>query len=107
MGTLAPTARSEEALASARAVLPPRLFSTLEPFIDRLDAELVTRAYEFSRVAHAGQKRKSGEDYIVHCIEVAEILGGLHLDSVTIASGLIHDVVEDTTATLGDVRAAF
>jgi guanosine-3',5'-bis(diphosphate) 3'-pyrophosphohydrolase len=107
MGTLAPTARSEEALASARAVLPPRLFSTLEPFVDRLDAELITRAYEFSRVAHAGQKRKSGEDYIVHCIEVAEILGGLHLDSVTIASGLIHDVVEDTTATLGDVREAF
>ena len=58
-------------------------------------------------MAHAGQKRHSGEDYIVHCVEVAEILAELHLDTATIASGLIHDVVEDTTATLEDVRDAF
>ncbi|NNC33236.1 RelA/SpoT family protein [Longimicrobium terrae] len=67
----------------------------------------LARAYEFSSVAHAGQKRHSGEDYIVHCIEVARILADLHLDSATIAGGLIHDVVEDTSATLDDVRAAF
>lgn len=107
MASPAPALRSESALDSARAVLPPRLFHVLEPYLERLDLELITRAYEFSRVAHAGQKRSSGEDYIIHCIEVAEILAGLHLDSVTIASGLIHDVVEDTSATPEDVRDTF
>jgi guanosine-3',5'-bis(diphosphate) 3'-pyrophosphohydrolase len=91
----------------AKAVLPASLYERLTPDSDRLDLGLIARAYEFSQVAHAGQKRHSGEDYVTHCLEVAEILADLHLDSVTIASGLIHDVVEDTSATLEDVRAAF
>jgi GTP pyrophosphokinase len=91
----------------AQAVLPTSLWDKLAPDADRLDFGLIARAYEFSKVAHSGQKRHSGEDYLVHCQEVAEILADLHLDSVTIASGLIHDVVEDTSATLEDVRAAF
>jgi GTP diphosphokinase / guanosine-3',5'-bis(diphosphate) 3'-diphosphatase len=99
--------RPEGALEHARAILPPALFAVLEPFASRLDLALITRAYEFSAMAHAGQKRHSGEDYVVHCIEVAMILAELHLDSATIAGGLIHDVVEDTPATLDDVRAAF
>ena len=97
----------EDALEHARGVLPPALFEALAPTLNRLDLDLISRAYEFSRFAHAGQKRHSGEDYIVHCEEVAQILAELHLDSVTIASGLIHDVVEDTSATLDDVREAF
>jgi GTP diphosphokinase / guanosine-3',5'-bis(diphosphate) 3'-diphosphatase len=95
------------ALATARAVLPPELYAALEGYADRLDLEMIVRAYEFSSVAHAGQKRRSGEDYVTHVIEVARILADLHLDSVTIASGLIHDVVEDTEATIDDVREAF
>ncbi len=91
----------------ARAVLPPRLLSRIDSYMERLDIEMLTRAYEFSRIAHAGQKRRSGEDYIVHCVEVTEILADLHLDTVTLVSALIHDVVEDTTATLDDVRDAF
>ena len=91
----------------AEAILPPSLYSRLAPVAGRLDLPLITRAYEFSKVAHLGQKRHSGEDYVVHCQEVAEILADLHLDSTTIASGLIHDVVEDTSATLEDVRGAF
>jgi GTP pyrophosphokinase len=75
--------------------------------MERLDIEMLTRAYEFSRIAHAGQKRRSGDDYIVHCVEVTEILADLHLDTVTLVSALIHDVVEDTTATLEDVKDAF
>jgi GTP pyrophosphokinase len=97
----------EDAVEHARAILPTELFASLEPSLDRLDLDRITRAYEFSRFAHAGQKRHSGEDYIVHCVEVARILADLHLDSVTVASGLIHDVVEDTSATLDDVREAF
>ena len=102
-----PPERAEEALAVARAVLPPRLLSRIESYMERLDIEMLTRAYEFSRIAHAGQKRRSGEDYIVHCVEVTEILADLHLDTVTLVSALIHDVVEDTTATLEDVKDAF
>jgi guanosine-3',5'-bis(diphosphate) 3'-pyrophosphohydrolase len=102
-----PPERAEEALAVARAVLPPRLLSRIDSYMERLDIEMLTRAYEFSRIAHAGQKRRSGEDYIVHCVEVTEILADLHLDTVTLVSALIHDVVEDTTATLDDVRDAF
>src|SRR5687768_14191928 len=101
-----PARKDEEARAFAQAVLPPTLFEKLDQNAERLDLALITRTYEFSKVAHAGQKRHSGEDYIVHCQQVAEILADLHLDSVTIASGLIHDVVEDTTATLDDVRSA-
>ena len=102
-----PPERAEEALAVARAVLPPRLLARIESYMERLDIEMLTRAYEFSRIAHAGQKRRSGEDYIVHCVEVTEILADLHLDTVTLVSALIHDVVEDTTATLEDVKDAF
>nr|MDQ3389153.1 bifunctional (p)ppGpp synthetase/guanosine-3',5'-bis(diphosphate) 3'-pyrophosphohydrolase [Gemmatimonadota bacterium] len=102
-----PPGPAEEALAIARAVLPPRFLETIEPFLDRLDLEILIRAYEFSRIAHAGQKRRSGEDYIVHCVEVATVLAELHLDSVTLVSALIHDVVEDTSATIEDVRDAF
>jgi GTP pyrophosphokinase len=109
MTTTATSAASpgDEVREHARAVLPARLFAKLEAHAGRLDLGLITRAYEFSQVAHTGQKRRSGEDYITHCIEVAEILAELHLDSPTIASGLIHDVVEDTSATLQDVREAF
>ncbi len=103
----APPVPAEEARELARAILPPSLFARLEPYAGRLDLAMITRAYEFSAVAHAGQKRQSGEDYITHCVEVTEILAELHLDSVTLASGLIHDVVEDTSATLEDVRDTF
>jgi GTP diphosphokinase / guanosine-3',5'-bis(diphosphate) 3'-diphosphatase len=103
----APADLTEHARDTARAVLPPGLYSRIEPYEERLDLGLITRSYEFSKFAHAGQKRHSGEDYVTHCVEVTEILAELHLDSVTLASGLIHDVVEDTSATLEDVQGAF
>jgi len=107
MASTVPAVLEGDALEHARAILPPHLFGSIESYAERLDLELVTRAYEFSSVAHAGQKRRSGEDYVTHCVEVAAILGDLHLDSVTIASSLIHDVVEDTPATSDGVREAF
>jgi GTP pyrophosphokinase len=99
--------RLDEARATAHAVLPPELLARVEPYDARLDLALITRAYEFAKVAHAGQTRRSGEDYITHCVHVAQILAELHLDSVTLASALIHDVIEDTPATIDDVREAF
>jgi GTP diphosphokinase / guanosine-3',5'-bis(diphosphate) 3'-diphosphatase len=78
-----------------------------EPVPERLDRELLARAYRFSERAHAGQKRKSGEDFVSHCVEVAKILADLQLDSVTVASGLIHDVVEDTAVTVADIEREF
>ncbi|HXG71746.1 MAG TPA: bifunctional (p)ppGpp synthetase/guanosine-3',5'-bis(diphosphate) 3'-pyrophosphohydrolase [Gemmatimonadaceae bacterium] len=74
---------------------------------ERLDRDLLARAYRFSQRAHEGQKRLSGENYVSHCVEVAKILVDLQLDSVTVACGLIHDVVEDTSVTIADVEGEF
>lgn len=68
---------------------------------------ILRRAYEFAENAHSGQKRKSGEDYFVHCAEVARILVDLKLDTSTIAAGLLHDVVEDTPVTLEELEQTF
>jgi GTP pyrophosphokinase len=74
---------------------------------ERLDPELLARAYRYSERAHEGQTRSSGDPYVSHCVEVAKILAELQLDSVTVAAGLIHDVVEDTVITVADVEREF
>ncbi|HEX2719135.1 MAG TPA: HD domain-containing protein, partial [Gemmatimonadaceae bacterium] len=74
---------------------------------ERLDRDLLVRAYRFSEQAHSGQTRRSGEPFVSHCVEVAKILADLQLDTVTVASGLIHDVVEDTDVTVADVEREF
>ncbi|MGQ0713286.1 MAG: RelA/SpoT family protein [Gemmatimonadaceae bacterium] len=75
--------------------------------MERLDADLLARAYRFSERAHAGQKRSSGDAYVSHCVEVAKILAELHLDTVTVASGLIHDVIEDTGVSVQELEREF
>ena len=77
------------------------------PQSGRLDRDLLVRAYRLSERAHAGQKRLSGEAYVTHCVEVAKILADLQLDSLTVACGLIHDVVEDTPITIADIEREF
>lgn len=79
----------------------------VESYNANVDIPVLRRAYEFSNRAHAGQKRSSGEPFIEHCHEVALILAELHMDSTTIAAGLLHDVVEDTQFTLESIRAEF
>ena len=93
--------------SAALEVLPERLRASVEPFADRLDVDLIARAYQFGSTAHSGQKRASGEEYTAHCIEVAKILADLHLDTLSIAAALIHDVVEDTDVGLEDIEDAF
>ncbi len=72
-----------------------------------VELEFVRRAYEQAVAAHAGQKRDSGEPYVVHCIEVARILTDMGLDYRAVAAGLLHDIVEDTEWTVEDVRRRF
>ena len=71
------------------------------------DAALILAAYEVASAAHEGQLRKSGEAYITHPVAVATILASLSLDDVTIASALLHDAVEDTGVSLGDIEEQF
>jgi GTP pyrophosphokinase len=74
---------------------------------DKLDHELLVRAYRYSDAAHAGQVRHSGEPYVSHCVEVARILADLQLDTATVTSGLLHDIVEDTDITVEDIEREF
>ncbi len=69
--------------------------------------ELLDRVYEYAERMHAGQKRDSGEPYIVHPTSVADILLDLGLDCSTVAAALLHDCIEDTAATEGEVRELF
>ncbi|MBI1747314.1 MAG: bifunctional (p)ppGpp synthetase/guanosine-3',5'-bis(diphosphate) 3'-pyrophosphohydrolase [Acidobacteria bacterium] len=71
------------------------------------NTELLRRAYVFSAVAHKGQVRKSGEPYLSHPLEVANILADMKLDLVCVTVGLLHDVVEDTLAKLDMIREQF
>src|SRR6188768_3934448 len=71
------------------------------------DIELLRRAYVFSAYEHKGQVRRSGEPYLVHPLEVADILADLRLDVVALAAGLLHDIVEDTPNTIEKVRELF
>ena len=70
-------------------------------------AALIERAYKFAKLAHSEQKRKSGEPYLVHSFSVALQLAMWKMDADTIASGLLHDVAEDTHYTLDNIRKEF
>jgi len=71
------------------------------------ELEIVEKAYIFSATVHQGQVRLSGEPYLTHPMEVAGILVGMEVDPATIVTGLLHDTVEDTLATLPEIEAAF
>ncbi len=69
--------------------------------------KLFKKAYNFSKRVHQGQKRESGEPYLTHPIEVAAIVAGLRMDCASIVAALLHDTVEDTLATLDDIKNEF
>ncbi|MDI7277309.1 MAG: HD domain-containing protein, partial [Anaerolineae bacterium] len=71
------------------------------------EADAIRRAFEVATAAHAGQLRDSGEPYITHPVAVAAILNDLRLDAAAIQAALLHDVPEDTSVTLADVREQF
>lgn len=67
----------------------------------------IVAAFRFAQTAHAGQKRKSGEDYILHCLHVTKILAEIGMDEFTLMAGLLHDVPEDTEVTLAEIEKQF
>jgi len=80
------------------------LAAAYNPEVDR---ELLARAYEFAAAAHRGQKRLTGEDYLLHPLAVAKLLTELEMDDASLTAGLLHDVVEDTGHDVGEVRERF
>src|SRR3954468_7823432 len=85
------------------------LFAVIEEHDDagRIDRDAVERAFVFSCERHADQRRQSGEGFIVHPVGVAKICAGMRLDTATLCAALLHDTVEDTSASLVEVRDVF
>jgi GTP pyrophosphokinase len=71
------------------------------------DISLIRRAWEFCVQHHEGQRRASGDPYVIHPLEVAEVLAEMKLDATAIAAGLLHDAVEDTPATSAEIASTF
>ena len=90
---------------------PEKLYEELISIVRKYhpsdDISLIKKAYSIAHKAHEGQKRKSGEPYIIHPLCVAIILAELELDKESIVSGLLHDVVEDTIMTLDEIKEEF
>ncbi len=97
--------------AKARIKAPDEVFAELSElasgYMSAQERDLITRAYRFASAAHEGQKRKSGEPFIVHPIEVAIILADLRMDAETVCAALLHDTVEDTAVTAEVVEQEF
>ena len=83
------------------------IIAAVQKYQPNANVELIRKAYDLAHAAHAGQKRASGEEYIIHPLSVARILTQLQIDVVTISAALLHDVVEDTTYTLEQMEEIF
>ena len=83
------------------------LIARIRKYHPSTDISMIEKAYKVASEAHEGQKRKSGEPYIIHPLWVAIILADLEMDKETIAAGMLHDVVEDTKFTEEDIRREF
>ncbi len=94
-------------MTSTVPLLAPELAQAVAAQRERLDLDLVTRAYRVSAQAHRGQKRQSGDDFLSHSVAVATILAEQQMDSTTIAAALLHDVVEDSDVSLEQIRQDF
>jgi len=94
-------------VTSTAPILAPELAEAVAAQRDRLDLDVLSRAYRLSAQAHQGQKRMSGDDFVSHSVAVATILAEQQMDTTTIAAALLHDVVEDTGITLEHLRRDF
>jgi GTP pyrophosphokinase len=98
-------------LSEEQRALLGDLFAVIEEhkaeLAEAIDRPEIERAFAFACESHAGQERKSGEDFITHPLGVARICAGLRLDTATLCAALLHDTVEDTSASLEEVRERF
>ncbi|MEE8234518.1 MAG: bifunctional (p)ppGpp synthetase/guanosine-3',5'-bis(diphosphate) 3'-pyrophosphohydrolase [Gammaproteobacteria bacterium] len=83
------------------------LTKLVSSYLDPHQIERIFQAYQFSAKAHEGQQRLSGEPYIHHPLEVAHILGEMHMDHHTIMAAILHDVIEDTPTAKEEIRKKF
>ena len=92
----------------ARAMMRQfELVERVKSYDPSVDEDALNKAYVFSMKAHGAQMRASGDPYFSHPVEVAGILSRMKLDSASIVTGLLHDTVEDTLATLEDIEKRF
>jgi GTP pyrophosphokinase len=84
-----------------------KLMESLPDLYTIADRDLIYRAYRMAENAHKGQDRASGEPYVNHCVAVASILAELRVPADVVVAGLLHDTVEDTQVTLGDIKNDF
>jgi len=94
-------------MANDQVLTAEQVIDRTKKYLNDEHAEFVRKAYEFAKHAHREQYRKSGEPYIIHPIQVAGILADLEMDPSTVASGFLHDVVEDTAVTIDDIAKEF
>lgn len=97
----------EGSLVLKQMVKPDNIIDAVMLYHPTADVDLIRKAYVFSAQVHAGQVRQSGEPFLNHPLEVAKILADLKLDEASICTGLLHDTVEDTLATLEDIEHIF
>lgn len=83
------------------------LTNLISGYLEPQQIDRVFQAYEFSAKAHEGQQRVSGEAYIHHPLEVARILGEMHMDHQTLMAAILHDVIEDTPTAKGEIKKRF
>jgi len=83
------------------------LKNKVSPYLDGEGMQLLEKAYKFAEEKHSAQTRESGEEYIIHPLNVALILANLKLDAETYAAALLHDVVEDTGVTIDEIKENF
>ncbi len=107
----AATIAHEHGFGDAEGKAPQERFADLQEmtstYLSSDEEQMLADAFAFADEAHQGQKRKSGEPFIAHPIEVAIILAGLHMDVETIMAALLHDTIEDTDITREDVVERF
>jgi GTP pyrophosphokinase len=118
MAPLAPIAAREESSASRLSGLAADDIRDIDEKFQKLldtvhlnrpgdDLEIIRKAWALCLQQHEGQKRASGEPYVIHPLEVGQVLAELKMDSTAIAAGLLHDAVEDTDVTSDEIAGRF
>ncbi len=103
----APDGATAEAVARSEQVPPLALAGKVRGYDPKADIGLIETAYAVAKQAHGGQLRENGDPYITHPVAVAEILAGYRMDTASIATGLLHDVIEDTPVKLPEIESRF